>query len=200
MNTDHTDEIIYTRLYKDEPKRLVLASGNEGVNICNIDGSIYKHNNIGHAQRISVAKYKKDVNGLQILATSFWGADGIVCLYDGNGNLLKQIEQMSNGNLITPVNYDGKNILALLNGSLDGGLIDGDLDKVVLFENDGHPTLCQEVYDIDGDGIDEIICWDLTRMWIYKAKKYCDSVEYYKYSDDAFSNYRGEYLIPLDYD
>lgn len=200
MNSDHTDEIIYARLHKDEPKRLILASGNEGMNIVNIDGTIYKHNEIGHAQRISVAKYLQDVEGMQILATAFWGSDGILCLYDCHGNLLRQMEQRSNGNVITPVNYDGQHVLALLNASPDGGLVDGQLDKVVLFPEDGHPTLATEVFDIDQDGVDEILCFDQKTLWIYKAESSVQSQAYIKYSEDSFSNYRGEYLIPKDYE
>lgn len=198
MNSDHTDEIIYARLHKDEPKRLVLASGNEGMNIVNLDGTIYKHNEIGHAQRISVAKYNNDIEGLQICATAFWGSDGIVCMYDCHGNLTCEIEQQSNGNVVTPVNYDGKHILALLNSSTDGGLVDGKLNKVVLFPEDGHPTLACEVYDVDDDGIDEIICFDQHQMWIYKAAYYSTPTRYEKYPDEGFSNYRGEYLLPIE--
>lgn len=200
MNSDHTDEIIYARLNRNEPKRLILASGNEGMNIVNLDGTIYKHNEIGHAQRISVAKYREDLEGLQILATAFWGSDGIICIYDSQGNLLKQREVPFNGNVITPVNYDGTHILALLNASDEGGLIDGDLDQVVSFPKDGHPMTSVEVYDIDNDGIDEILCFDAHSMWIYKAEKFGKSKEFIKYTDDGFSNYRGEYLIPLEYE
>lgn len=200
MQSDHTDEIIYARLKQNEPKRLILASGNEGMNIVNLDGTIYKHNEIGHAQRISVAKYLPNLEGLQIMATTFWGGEGIVCIYDAFGNLLKQKEVPFNGNLITPMNYDGKHILSLLNVSLEGGIMDGDLDIVVTFPNDGHPVTSAEVYDIDGDGIDEILCFDNKEMWIYKAKNFTTLEKYVKYTEDGFSNYRGEFLIPKDYD
>ena len=200
MNSDHTDEIIWARLNKKEEKKLVLASGNEGMNIVNLDGTIFKHNEIGHAQRISVAKYKDDIDGLQIMTTTFGGSDGIIAIFDHNGNKLKEFEQRSNGNLITPVNYDGKHVLSLLNSSIDGGLINGDLEKVVIFPNDGHPTLTCEVYDIDNDGIDEIICFDEKEMWIYKSKSYITGHKYNKYPDNGYSNYRGEYLIPYDYE
>lgn len=195
MNSDHTDEIIYARLNKNEPKRFVLASGNEGLNIVNIDGTIYKHNEIGHAQRISVAKYNDSVDGMQICATAFWGSDGIVCMYDCHGNLLREIEMQSNGNVITPVAYDGTSVLVLLNSSSDGGLANFNLDKVVKFPSDNHPTLACEVYDIDNDGIDEILCFDQKEMWIYKAETFKKSQKYVKYTDDGFSNYRGEYLL-----
>ncbi len=195
MDTDHTDEIIYVCLKEGENKKFVLASGNEGLNIINSDGSIYKHNDIGHAQRISVAKYDKEKEGLQILATSFWGGDGIIYLFDYKGNLIDEFEQKSNGNIITPINYDGDNVLSLLNASSDGGLIDGKLDKVVKFPNDGHPNISCEAYDIDGDEIDEILCWDLNEMWIYKAKTFKMGKSFERYPDSGFSNYRGEYLI-----
>ncbi len=200
MESDHTDEIIYTRLKLGEPKRFILASGNEGMNIVNMDGTIYKHNAIGHAQRISVAKYLEQTEGLQIMATAFWGSDGILCIYDADGNLLKQKEFPFNGNVITPINYDGKHILALLNASIEGGLIDGNLNRVVDFPDDGHPVTSAEVYDIDGDGIDEILCFDAHEMWIYKAESYRNPIRYKKYPDEGFSNYRGEYLIPFEYD
>ena len=195
MNSDHTDEIIYLSLKENEPKRFILASGNEGFNIANIDGSIYKHNDIGHAQRISVAKYDNDIEGLQVITTSFWGGDGIISIFDYKGDLLKEIEQRSNGNIISPLNYDGKHFLCLLNSSEDGGLIDGKLDKVVSFPNDGHPNISCEVYDIDSDGVDEILCWDLNEMWIYKAKNYIAGGTFEKYPDEGFSNYRGEFII-----
>ena len=35
-------------------------------------------------------------------------------------------------------------------------------------------------------------------MWFYKAEKYVLGKKYEKYPDEAFSNYRGEYLIPKE--
>ena len=196
MNSDHTDEIIYAKLNEEDGYKFILASGNEGMNIINRDGTMYKHNEIGHAQRISVAPYNPNTKDLWIIATSFWGSFGIIAIYDSKGELKKNIEMESLGAVISPINYDGSHILALTHAGIDGGLIDYELDTVVSFPDDGHPTLCQEVYDIDGDGIDEIICWDQTSMWFYKADKYVLGKKYKKYPDEGFSNYRGEYLIP----
>lgn len=195
INSDHTDEILYLKTSEDREKRLYLASGNEGFNIVNMDGTIYKSIPVGHAQRISMADYNPYSKGLDICVTSFWGADGIIYMFDYDGNLQKTREMLGNGNVITPVNYDGKHTLILANSSSCGGLLDYELDTVVEFPDDGHPTLCCEVYDVDGDGVDEIICFDQYQMWIYKASKYVTGNEYEKYDDNAFSNYRGEFLI-----
>lgn len=195
-NSDHTDEIIYAPLEPNGDKYFVLASGNEGMNVVNINGEVVKHNEIGHAQRISVADYNVSNYGYEIVATAFWGSPGITRTYDYKGNILAEKELLTNGNLVSPIMYDGINSLCLLNASLDGGLMNSDLDIVVKFPNDGHPYLCSEVFDIDGDGIDEIICWDLKEMWIYKAKNFViPSDKYLKYVENAFSNYRGEFLI-----
>lgn len=195
MDSDHTDEIIYAKLNEEDGYKFVLASGNEGLNIINNDGTIFKHNEIGHAQRISVAPYNPNSKDLMIMATAFWGSFGIVASYDSKGELHKIMEMESVGAIIPPLNYDGFHVLSLTHAGKDGGLIDYDLDTVVEFPDDGHPTLCQEVYDIDDDGIDEIICWDLNSMWFYKAEKYQVGKKYDKYPDEAFSNYRGEYLF-----
>ncbi len=142
MNSDHTDEIIYAKLDKESDYKFILASGNEGMNIINKDGTIYKHNEIGHAQRVSVAKYDLNRPGLEIMATAFWGSDGIICLYDSKGNLLKELEMESNGSVISSIMYDGINSLALTHAGDDGGLLDSNLDMVVKLPDDGHPTLC----------------------------------------------------------
>lgn len=193
IESDHTDEIIYINTLKSEPKRLYLASGNEGFNIVNMDGSIYKHNEIGHAQRISIANYDKTKEGLDICVTSFWGANDIIYMFDALGIKQKEKEFMSNGNVITPVAYDGDNELILASAFV--GLLDSNLDSVVLFPNDGHPTLCADAYDIDSDGVDEILCWDEHNMYIYKAKYFKSGSKYIKYPENSMSNYRGEFLV-----
>ncbi len=41
--------------------------------------------------------------------------------------------------------------------------------RAVMFPDDGHPVLCSEAIDIDGDGHQEILSWDFHSIWIYKA-------------------------------
>lgn len=198
-NSDHTDEIIFCELEPSGSPYFILASGNEGMNILDVNGQVYKHNEIGHAQRISVADYDSKRYGYEIIATAFWGSPGITRSYDYQANIIAEKEFMTNGNLVAPLLYDGINSLCLLNASLEGGIMDSDLDIVVKFPTDGHPDLCSEVFDIDGDGIDEIICWDQKEMWIYKAEKYTlPQTKYKRYPENAFSNYRGEFLIKVE--
>ncbi len=192
IESDHTDEIIYASLKKGDKKRLYLASGNEGFNVVNLDGTIYKHNEVGHAQRIAIADYNNDGDN-EVCVTSFWGANNICYMFDSNLNKVKEYEFETNGIIISPVSYDGENVL-LIGNSLEG-LLDYDLDRVVEFPNDNHPNLCQEAIDIDNDGISEILCWDQHKMYIYKASNYktCNN-KYETYPLDSMSNYRGEFL------
>ena len=42
--------------------------------------------------------------------------------------------------------------------------------------------------------------FDEKEMWIYKSKEYTVGHKYIKYPDSGYSNYRGEYLIPFEYE
>lgn len=198
IESDHTDEILYLSLKEGEPKRFYLASGNEGFNIVDINGNIIKSVDLGHVQRISASRYDKTKDEMEIALTTFWGSDRTIYLLDKDGNILKEVEMEENGNVITPVAYDGENILIMSNATETGGLLDSNLDPVVKFPNDDHPVEVVEVIDIDCDGIDEIITFNKDKMYIYKAKNYKSHKKYLKYPNEAYSNYRGEYLTEKD--
>jgi hypothetical protein len=50
-----------------------------------------------------------------------------------------------------------------------GGLIDGHGDLVVPMPDDGGPGMCVFAHDFDGDGLDELLCWDHGSMALYHA-------------------------------
>ena len=195
INSDHTDEILYLKGRKDLDHKLYLASGNEGFNIVNTDGSMFKSVDVGHAQRISAAHYDKTKDELLFAVTSFWGADNLVYVFDSVGNKLVEKEFPFSGNVVSPVSYDGVNDLILLNSSNESGLYDANLDLVVKFPNDNHPTLTSEAIDIDNDGISEIVTFDANYLYIYKAKDYTLGRKIETYPEEGMSNYRGEYIV-----
>ncbi|QQO10816.1 hypothetical protein [Breznakiella homolactica] len=197
IEEDHTDEIIFGHFDPGHPEGLLaIVSGWEGFMIADIHGNLLARDINGHGQRISTGNYCPDRKGYEICTTTFWENQGIIYLYDCKGNEIWHRESRANGNLISPVNWDGSGVdLILLNGnSVHGGLIDGDGDVVVSFPDDGHPDLCAEVLDLNGNGRDEIVLWDRRRLWVYTQEN--DSVhgdEPVKYPVYNASNYRGEY-------
>ncbi|MCL4795556.1 MAG: hypothetical protein KJZ84_13410 [Bryobacteraceae bacterium] len=200
---DHADGISIGN-YSGDPKRapLVYACGSdEGFLLFDLKGNVLKHLRIGHAQSPSVGKYRASVDGVQLLTINYWRNPGILSLFDWQGNLLKQGEPIHSGSPILPVNWRGDGIeFAMLSGNpREGGLIDGEFRRVVMFPDDGHPDLAYAVMDLTGDARDEIVLWDQKRVWIYTqdrpftGKRIYAPVRNPEYNE---SNYRTTVSLP----
>ena len=198
---DHTDEIILGRFSpaQTEPY-LALASGTQGFILADLNGHILKQDRIGHAQRISCGNYCPNLPGFELCVTNFWGHQGIIYLYDCEGEPLLEIENAMNGNLITPVNWmgDGSDLILTNACALKGGLLNGKGQLVVPFPDDGHPDLCAEAIDLTGDAREELVVWDNRQMYIYTQEDNPRTEVYIpvKYPHYNSSNYRGEYSFP----
>ena len=167
---DHQDAIAIAPIDPDSSEPLIaLACGEGGTVVCDAKGKIIWRDHTGHVQRLTAVQVREDAPGLQIITKTFWGNPDIICVYDARGNILDSIELPGGGAVLSPVNWTGKAPdLLLTSGSLRlGGLLDGRLRRVVEFPDDGHPTLCAEALDLTGDARDEIVLWDLDRMWVY---------------------------------
>lgn len=201
IQSDHTDEIISGRFMADSDEgHFACVSGSEGFFIGDYKGNIVKRDDIGHAQRVSVGNYCPDRAGFELAVVNYWGHQGIVYLYDSKGEPIWELENELNGNMLTPVNWDGDGRdLILLNAvSGRGGLIDGDGVHCVQFPDDGHPTMCAEVINLTGDARDELVVWDYHSMYIYTQDDgYMeDAYAPVKYPHYNCSNYSGEYSYP----
>jgi len=168
---DHADGIVMGN-FSGDPNgeiRVYSCGSDEGYLMFDIHGQILKHIRIGHAQSPSIAKYRSDVPGLQMMTINFWKNPGIITLLDFDGNILAQAEPIHTGSPVLPVNWRGDGIeFAMLSGNArEGGMIDGRLRRVVMFPDDGHPDYAFNVMDLTGDPRDEIILWDQEQVWIY---------------------------------
>lgn len=82
-------------------------------------------------------------------------------------------------------------------------MIDGDLRRVVMFPDDGHPDLCAYVTDVTGDSRDEVILWNREQVWIYtqdhpfSGKRIYAPVRNPHYNE---SNYRTAVSLPAWHD
>jgi rhamnogalacturonan endolyase len=100
-----------------------------------------------------------------------------------------------------PVNWrgDGQEFVLLSGNSKEGGMIDGQLRRVVMFPDDGHPDLAANVLDLTGDQRDEIVLWDQERVWIYTQDRPFKGDRIYapvRNPDYNESNYRTNVSLP----
>lgn len=200
IEEDHTDEIVMGKFRGDGKGYFACVSGTEGFFIGDFQGNIVARDFIGHAQRVSVANYCPNRPGFEIAVVNFWGHQGTIYLYDADGNQLWEMENEMNGNLLTPVNWDGNGQeLILTNADAHkGGLINGNGVRGVAFPDDGHPVTCCEAIDLTGDERDELVVWDYHSMYIYTQEDNPKPQTYHpvKFPGYNASNYRGEYAYP----
>jgi len=201
---DHTDEIVSGKFMAGSSEgHFACVSGTEGFFIGDYSGNILVKDDIGHAQRISTGNYCPKREGFELAVTNYWGHQGILYFYDSCGNPLWEYENELNGNMITPVNWDGdgRDLILLNADHKRGGLIDGDGIRCVEFPDDGHPTMCVEAVDITGDSRDELVVWDYHSMYIYTQDDGYNESAYapVKYPYYNGSNYRGEYSYPEEF-
>lgn len=200
---DHADGIAMGNFSDDAkaPPRVYACGSDEGYILLDRDGNTLKHVRIGHAQSPSIAKYRMDVPGLQLMTINYWRNPGIISLFDSDGNLLLQGEPIHSGSPIVPVNWrgDGQEFAMLSASVREGGLIDGFLRRVVMFPDDGHPDLAYYVADLTGDARDEIVVWDTERVWIYTQDRPFPGKRIYapvRNPDYNESNYRTTVSLP----
>ena len=201
---DHADGVMVGNLSGDpnaQPR--VYASGSdEGFIVFDVrDGTILKQIRVGHNQSPSVAHYRPDLPGLQYISVNFWKSPGIVTLFDGDGKILAQDEPIHSGAPMLPVNWrgDGQEFCLLSGNSKDGGMLDGQLRRVVMFPDDGHPDLAAAVLNLTGDARDEIVLWDEKRVWIYTQDRPFSGERIYapiRNPDYNDSNYRTTVSLP----
>lgn len=166
---DHADGIVIADIDLDGNLEVVIAGGDDGIMITDINGNILMKDNIGHAQTPSVAKFLPEIPGLQICTITFWKYPGTICIYDAKGNRLKTFEIYPIGSPLIPVNWkgDGQEYILFSGDVKYGGLFDGAGRRVLSFPDDGHPSLCCTALDLIGDARDEIVLWDTEKMYIY---------------------------------
>ncbi len=167
--SDHADAVALVKLKKDDPLYFLCAASDEGFFLANLEGKIIKHHRIGHVQNPAIANFRDDLPGLEIVAVNFWGNQGIVSLFDSNGDWINSFEPTPFGSMCLPLNWNGSGEeLYLLNAnSAFGGAWDGHGRKALSFPDDGHPDMCYAVLDITGDTRDEIVVWNPKELWVY---------------------------------
>ncbi len=174
----HPDSVIAAELWPGA-MRAAYAGGGEGfVLVDATSGKVLAHRLIGHAQGVTVGKFRKDLPGHQILIGNRHESYGILSFFDGEGQPIGrfQPDYFSQGG--APVNWGGEGAeLVLLTSSAQAfGLWDVHGRKVVdLGQLDcfgGLPAAqrCAAVAppsDITGDPRDELAVQHGDRVFVY---------------------------------
>ncbi len=169
---DHADAIAVLPREAGKEPVLALAASDEGFLLCGSDGRVHRKLLLGHVQTVIVAKLMPDLPGYQCATNTYWGNPGIIYILDKAGTVLNVFQPSVLGSPLVPVNWLGTGqALLLLSAAPDetGGLYDGQGRQVVAFPSDGHPLLCCDAMDLDGDGLDELLCWDHHELWVYRV-------------------------------
>jgi len=200
--TDHMDGAFMGRLEAGGPVRICMGCSDEGYVMADAAGQILVHQKRGHCQGASVGRFEPDREDVQIATITFWHHPGIMTTYDPEGQVVAEVEPLQIGSILPPVDWAGDGRAWLLHNThpQKGGLMDIHGRRGVLFPDDGHPVLCSEAVDIDGDGHQEVLSWDFASIWIYRADpavvgeaRGYDSTPVYNNS-----NYRGRWLLSKD--
>lgn len=200
---DHVDAVAVGN-FSGDPKaepRVYWSSSDEAFLMLDLKGNILKRARVGHTQTAAVGKFRPELPGLQYVTTNFWKNPGLVSLFDAAGTLLLQSEPIHSGSPTLPVNWkgDGQELVLLSGNVREGGMLDGQLRRVVVFPDDGHPDLAAAVRDLTGDPRDEVVLWDQDRVWIYTqdgpppAGRVYAPIRNPDYND---SNYRANISLP----
>ena len=166
---DHADGVAVVSYREGEPPRYMCAASDEGMFFADLSGNILKHHYIGHVQNPAVANFRDDLEGLETVSVNFWGNQGIIHLFDSEGDIYHSFEPNQYGSMCLPLNWTGRREeYYILNANAEeGGAWDGYGRKVLEFPDDGHPDRCYAVLDITGDCRDEIVVWDPHELWVY---------------------------------
>ncbi len=149
--------------------RMLMSAGEWGLAFLDSSGNIRNYKPAGDVLSATVADFNRDLPGLETVTINFWGSQGLVNMYDSNGDIYRTFETVPFGSKCLPVNWkgDGEEYFLLNADPGDGGLFNGTGHIAVVFPDDGHPVTSCTTADLKGDPRDELVVWDEHEIWIY---------------------------------
>ena len=202
---DHVDSVAVVDLDGNGTLETIWGASDEGFVLLDANGIPRVHLRLGHVQNLTVADFRPDLRGLEIVAANFWKNQGIIHILDSSGNVLLDIEpRPEHGSAIVPVfwNGDGSELFMVGPDPIHGGLWDGFGRRVVRLPADGHPTKSYDALNLTGDPRDELIVWDSQEIWIYTQSTTTPNAVKAAPNRNSLSNesnYRARVSIPADF-
>jgi len=158
---DHCDAAVIGEIDSKPGPDLFIANQNGGFYFLDaLTGEIKREWHLGHAQGVTLAKFRSDLKGLQIVAQTYWGG-AYWFMFNNEGDLIAADFKRIYG--WVPVNWtgDGEELMAA-----PEGLYDGERRLVVRFPKPKEDVKLW-VYDICGDQRDEVIRYGIDCIEIF---------------------------------
>jgi len=171
---DHADAVAIVRSPDTGDWVVAIAASNEGFVFADVRGKKQHHLRIGHMQTITAGRLVAGSDDIQIATNTYWGNPGVIYILGLDGAIINTFQPSIHGSPLSPVRWTrGRQDFILLSAAAgpEGGLYDSRGMQVVEFPDDGHPELCHFVCDADGDGLEEIVCWDHHELWVYRSEE-----------------------------
>jgi hypothetical protein len=178
----HPDSVIAGPLWPGTV-RAAYASGGEGFILVDAtDGRVLARRTVGHVQGVMVGKFAKDIPGHQIMVGTRHQNYGILCCFDGEGQLIGrfQPDYISQGGTVVNWTGEGEEHLLLSSSNPVLGLWDYrgnhllDLRDLDLFAGvplaERNPGVCYPV-DVCGDARDELALQWKGELYVYTQEK-----------------------------
>lgn len=154
----HADSCAAGDFDGDGQAEVAIVGGGEGFLLveANSGGILAKHD-VGHAQGLAVASFRRDLAGMEIHVGTRWGNYGIRAFYSALGEHLFTFQPDFVGQQGEPVNWrgDGEELVFIRSSARAYGLWNAWGQRVVLMEGVPLPVF---IADLLGDPRDEFLC------------------------------------------
>lgn len=153
---------------------IVLTGGNAGVFLLDQEGKVRANRDVGHAQALTVGRYRPDLPGKQVLVGCLWGNPGARTMFTGSLERLWTYEPDNANGYDARVRWaPGRDLFLLVSTPAVAGFYDGFGRRVIPFP-DAHLSasdrpLCAA--DFNGDGLDEFVIQGQKELLVYSARE-----------------------------
>lgn len=163
----HADSCAGGDFDGDGHGEIAIVGGGEGFMLCDAaTGQIIAKHDVGHAQGLAVANFRRDLAGLEIHVGTRWGNYGIRAFYSATGEHLLTFQPDFIGQQGEPVNWsgDGEEFIFIGSSPQAFGFWNAFGQKVVPIDGLPAPVL---LADVMGDPRDEYIAQSDNKIQIY---------------------------------
>ena len=148
----HADSVFVGNITGDEtaPPMVYWCGSDEGIVLLDHRGVIRRQYRVGHAQTACIGKFRPDLAGPAVRRRSTSGGTRASSRCSTRAaTSSQQDEPIHSGSPMLPVNWrgDGQEFILLSGNVREGGMVDGNFRRVVMFPDDGHPDLCAAVHE-----------------------------------------------------